>query len=434
MTKSFKSIDDMFDYVRQLRKHTEARRAIHVKLSVLEKHFREEHYRRFVATSLRPLITKHGATMFALPNTDVVLIVKGASIDTIDPLLNNIRRKYRDSSLVSGIDVIQGVSDAFVSWFDLEKEYEDFLTYTKALADRLKGTAPSETPLEATVPERKRTPGLLELNARPPKPLSASSKIQMIALGKRPDTAEKRSLDIDLAHTIQKALHGVDITGMVRRQSIMAIVGTQSPKLVMVHKFVPPDVVFSSLMKTEVTLDDPWLLGYLEGLFADKMIVSTRAEDNDESIVSSLRVSCASVCSPLFDKFTQSLGKHKRSALLIEFGAVDVMADFSTYIGAHEKLDDLGYKVSVADIDPRTLLWMDYANLGADFVKLYVPDEPIADWSSTGIEQGIKDRIQKIGLARIILDGCHKQEDIALGQRLGVTLFQGSAVDAVSKG
>lgn len=431
MSKNSKSVTDMLDYVRQLRRHTEGRRAIHVKLSGLEKHFREEHYRRFVASALRPLITKFGATMFALPNTDVVLMVKDASVDTIDPLLNNIRRKYKDSELVASIDAIQGVSDAFVGWFDLEEEYADFLDYVQTLADGLLSETPDAKEEETQAP-RKRTPGLLEIKSRPVERLKPSKKLKMVAVEPEKANADVRDLDVELLHSVTNALQAADVTNMIRRQQVMAILGSQAAQPVMVHRFIPLDVVFDTLLETKVQALDTGLKGYLESFLSSRLLAMMPNMHNEQSLASSLRISCESVSTGNFDEFDKSLGSLQRSAVVIELSAMDLMANYDLYIAAYEKLDRLGYKISVADLDPRMLLWMDYSDLRADFVKLRRPAGASGLWLANTNEKQLKERIQKIGFARIILDGCENKSDIEAGQQLGITLFQGEAADPVT--
>ncbi len=429
MPKNNKTIHDMLDYVHQLRRHTEGRRAIHVRLSALEKHFREEHYRRFVATALRPLITNYGATMFALPNTDIVLMVKGATVDTIDPLLNNIRRKYKDAAMVKTIDPIQGVSDAFVEWFDLEEAYVDFVDYTKSLADRLLGSGDLEGEDSKNTQPRKRTPGMLEINARPVEPLKPSAQIKMVKIERENTESDTRYLDAEITRSIVNALSGADVTGMVRKQRVMAILGEEAALPVMVHRFVPPELAFETLLERPIVAENRWLLGYVEGFLADRLLASMPSMENEQSIASSIRLTCESVCSKKFGLFDQAQGKRKRSSLIIEFSALDVMANFSSYLEAHENLDDLGYKVAIADVDIRMLPLLDYSNLRADFIKLVTPQGEGREPLKPEIRQMVQDHVHKIGLARIILDSCTSDDDVSLGQRLGITLFQGIGVE-----
>lgn len=431
MSKSNKSVHDMLDYAHQLRRHTEGRRALHVRLSSLEKHFREEHYRRFVATALRPLITNHGATMFALPNADVVLMVKGAKIDTIDPLLNNIRRKYKDAQLLKTIDPIQGVSDAFVEWFDLEEAYQDFMAYLQQLANHFLTDNDSDVPATAP-PQRKRTPGMLEINARPATPLPSSTKMKMVAVEHKGQVNEERFLDVDITRSIVTALSSADVSGMVRKQRVMAVLGKDGALPVMVHRFVPPALVFETLLRNKVHAESQWLLGYIEEFLSHRLLSSMPDMSNEQAVASSFRLSCGSVSTPAFDQFDEAQGARKRSSLIIEFSALDVIANFSSYLEAHERLDSLGYKVAIANVELRMLPMLDYSNLRADFIKLKKPFGASGDWLGPELEVTVKDHIHKIGLARVILDGCEEEADVELGQRLGITLFQGVAVEPMS--
>ncbi|MBL4836763.1 MAG: hypothetical protein JKY34_04230, partial [Kordiimonadaceae bacterium] len=203
MTKNTKSIDDMMDYVRQLRRHTDGRRALHIRLSSLEKHFREEHYRRFVASNFRTLISNATATMFALPNADVMLLCKDTPEDVLDAHLSNIRRKYKDSEVVAGINAVQGVSDAFVEWFDLEENYQGFYEYAHQLAEQLKAgkDAPKKNPNTETMLPKK-SPGMLEINNRPTERLKPAARLKMVMVEASNEKAAKdtRELDIDLLH------------------------------------------------------------------------------------------------------------------------------------------------------------------------------------------------------------------------------------------
>ena len=86
----------------------------------------------------------------------------------------------------------------------------------------------------------------------------------------------------------------------------------------------------------------------------------------------------------------------------------------------------------ISDLDPRTLLWLDYQNFAADFVKLKLPVGGAADWLDYEMQEKLRAQVYKIGVARVILDGCDTPEQIELGQRLGITLFQGEAVSALT--
>ncbi|MBV1901611.1 MAG: hypothetical protein KUG56_08065 [Kordiimonadaceae bacterium] len=435
MAKTTKSIDDMIDYVRQLRRHTDGRRALHIRLSSLEKHFREEHYRRFVASNFRTLISNAAATMFALPNADVMLLCKDTAVDVLDAHLNNIRRKYKDSEVVAGINAVQGVSDAFVEWFDLEENYQGFYEYAHQLADQLKEGKDAPKPkssVETVLPKPTASPPESNSNTAERLKPAARLKMVMVEASNEKTVKDTRDLDIDLLHSIWNALQVADVSSMVRKQRVMAIVGSHPPQPVMVQRRVDNAAVFATLLDADITVSSVWLSGYLEDFFAARMLFLAPGLENDASIASSMKVSVASVCDEIFDKFDQKLGGRQRSSIILEFSILDLLANQTQYQAARTKIDGLGYKAAVSGIDPRILLWMDYSTLPADFLKLNCPAEPAAIWLTSEIEAQIKTAIKKIGRARVVWDKCATKENIEVGQRLGITLFQGDAVDPLS--
>ena len=423
-----KSVEDMVDYVRQLRLHAKGRRAIRVRVSSLEKHLREEHYRRFVAVTLRPLIAKFDAVMFALPTNDVVLIVKDAKVDHIDPLLHHLRRKFRESALIQNLDPVQGVSDSFVEWFDIEADYVGFRKYIEQLAESIVkgGKEPSPAAKPATEgPQAKPRPSS---RVKPKVMQPPRRKVRMVPIEPLEKELERRELAPELIVALDKALVPADVTGMVRRQCVMAIVGTHAPEPVMEHKFVPRTVVLQKLLLAEVYGEDRWLEGYLEELLARRLLLSAPAMDGVDTLAASLHISCAAIGEAGFEQFDKSLGTQARSAIVLEFSIADVMTNFGGYMQAHAKVDPLGYRVMIGDVDLRALFWLDYQNFDADFVKLNLPEGDDYTWLDTEMEQVLRGRINQIGLGRVILDGCSSEADIDLGKRLGITLFQGEAV------
>lgn len=428
MSKKNDSIERMLDYAHQLRRHVAGRRAIHVKLSALERHFREEHYRLFCASALRPLVTRYGATMFALPNADIVLVSKDASVDEIDPPLHNIRRKLRDSAIIKSLDPAQGTSDDFVTWFDLEDNYEAFVTYIQRLATALEAGAAFSTEEEKAEPALSPTTLKKPKNvpAAPPKP--PARHVRMMPIDAPAHTFEDRELDPELLLAITKALHGADIAGQLRKQQVMAIIGEGEMMPVLEHKWIPRDKLYEVLLQGKVLGANRWLDGYLEDYIAKRVLASTPSMTNEESLASSIRVTASAVLSDSFDMFDAELGKTPRSKVVLEFSAVDIIANPVLYSTASTKVRELSYRISIADLHPLSFLAIEYEKLSGSFVKLYKPKGPVSNWLNNDTERAIFSKVDRVGRARVILDGCTKPEDVDLGHLLGVTLFQGEAV------
>ncbi|UTW58661.1 hypothetical protein KFE96_17875 [Kordiimonas sp. SCSIO 12603] len=443
MAKDIKAVHEMLDYTKQLRLHTEGRRALHIRLSVLEKHLQEEHYRRFAAASFRTLKTDYGAASFSLPNNDLVLIVKDARVDVIDPMLNQVRLKFKEASALRTIDPIQGVSDAFVEWFDLEAEYDVFTKYVAKLAQAvLEGKKiPASRNVSASKPKTKSKAkpdvnpdtGLIKIapqgDAGAPLPSEPPQKMKVSKIESPARKPQSKKLDPEMLLTLTKAITSADVGGLLRRQCVMAILGIQAPQMVMVHRWVPQQVVFDTFLKSKLTEVDPWLSGFLEDLIATRVLASDPNMENENSLASSLKVTAAGVLAREFDKFEEGLGNQSRGNIVLEFSSLDVTSNFAAYLAAREKLQTSGFKSCIAGVDPRALAWLNLGNLQSDFLKVMNPASTVETWLDRKEEDRIISIIEKIGSNRIILEGCHSSEDIILGQRLGITMFQGEAVD-----
>ena len=442
MAKDIKAVNEMLDYTKQLRLHTEGRRALHVRISALEKHLQEESYRRIVAASFHPLKTDYGATSFSLPNNDLVLIVKGARVDVIDPLLNQVRLKLKSSNLLKNIDAVQGVSDAFVEWFDLEAEYDVFTAYISKLGQAVidgkklpESRAPevTKTDKSSSKPEINPDTGLIKIAPQgddgapvpsaPPKKMKAS-KIEAPA-----KEVQTKELNPEMLLTLSSVLSSVDMSGLLRRQCVMAILGVHPPQMIMVHRCVPQQVVFDKFLTSRLTVINPWLSGYLEDLVASRVLASEPNMENENSLASSLRVTAASVLGREFDQFNEGLGTQPRHNIILEFSSLDVTSNFAVYLEAREKVQAVGFKTCIAGIDPRALAWLNLGNLKTDFLKVMNPATDVEEWLTQEEEDRIVAIIDEIGSNRIIFEGCDTSDDIKLGQRLGITMFQGEAAD-----
>ena len=259
--------------------------------------------------------------------------------------------------------------------------------------------------------------------------LQQPSHVRMMPVTPMPKEMGDRNLDPDLLLTLTKALQGADVAGLLRKQYVKAILGSAPPMPVLEHKFVPRKLIYDTMLTSRVLSENSWLCGYLDDHLGRQVLASTPAMNNEISLASSLRVTSSSVLSPAFDAFDKSLGKHPRSKIVLEFAAVDIVANPVEYQEACGHVLALGYRISVGDLHPLAFLSLDVEPMQAAFVKILKPVGNNANWLNGKTETAIQNKIERIGLARVILDGCDDPTDIDLGHLLGITLFQGQAVD-----
>ena len=342
--------------------------------------------------------------------------------------MHHLRRKFRESALIQNLDPVQGVSDSFVEWFDIEADYAGFRKYIEQLADAISEGVNKQQPIVKPVTQKRQAKAKADPDAKKKADQPPRRKVRMVPIEPPEKELERRELAPELIVALDKALVTADVTGMVRRQRVMAIAGKHKPEPVMDHKFVPRTVVLEKLLLAEIYGEDRWLEGYLEELLAKRLLLSLPAMGDINSLAASLHISCAAVVEAGFGQFDKSLGTQARSAIILEFSAADVVTNFGGYMQAHAKIDPLGYRVMIGDIDLRVLSWLDYESFDADFVKVSLPEGEEHAWLDADMEEILRNRITQIGLGRVILDGCDSEADIDLGKRLGITLFQGEAV------
>ena len=112
---------------------------------------------------------------------------------------------------------------------------------------------------------------------------------------------------------------------------------------------------------------------------------------------------------------------------MVEFQTIDVFGDLGAFLFARDFLQANGHRVCLDGLDHHGLPMIDRAGLGLDLLKIL--------WTPTMAESGraaaLRAAVEAAGRARVILCRCDGPEAIAFGHDLGVTMFQGRAVDGL---
>ena len=303
------STDEVFnklkDFLSQLERHTDGRKAIHINMSRLERHLKEGHFKRACAAVLRPLVEKHGATMFPLPNSDIVLITRTASDQDIATALTNVYKELTTSAVVSGLQVMPGVGDGFTVWYDLERDYKQLVSDVEALeAGTFQLNEGQVQPQQPDVSVKK---------------TSSKTRVQYVDV-KVPEVGiAQRDLDPEMLLMLTKALKSVDVSSFVKQQAIMAIIDGHGSVPVMIHHHIPNNVIFDRLLKNTKLRVNPWFAGYLSDFIAERVLHSDINLMNSQSLASSLGITVNMVLSDTFDNFNQRLGNVARSKVILDF-------------------------------------------------------------------------------------------------------------------
>jgi len=123
------------DFVHRLAKSPQARRrrAVHVHLSRLHPSRRREHHIRIASSSFDSILKKYDGQVFVLSNGDLIFVVANASIGDVNEVVEKLQEMFYEDPLVHDVG-IDGRSGRFVTWYNLQREFDKFSEMCDQLA------------------------------------------------------------------------------------------------------------------------------------------------------------------------------------------------------------------------------------------------------------------------------------------------------------
>lgn len=362
----------------------DGRVAVHLHLSKLRPHNRQDSHLRIALRMLDPLVQFHRAQMFMLTNSDIVILCKDVKPTELDNMIYRLRGLFSKDPLTFA-DSGDG-RDRFYSWYDLETDYDLFLELTQRLNEDA----------------RRRMRDRQANAALPP--------------------MEPRGL-----HDVLDKLANIDIAGLVRRQSCIALnernraaVGFQEFFVSMadLQRTVAPDV---NLMGNR------WLFQHLSQVLDQRVLASIANTDfHTLPPAISVNLNISTIFTPAFRSFEAYLRSHGMK-LIVEAQVLDVFADLGTYFYARDQLRERGHTVLLDGVTALTLQFMDATQYGTDLVKVFWSP----DFLDPGVGMDVRRAIDVIGVERLVLGRCDSESAIQWGLETGIPRFQGRYVCAM---
>ncbi len=377
----------LLDYVGRLERFTEGRRAVIVHLSELRPYNRREHHFRIAASCFDKLAKKHESALFRLAAGDYVFITKGATIEELEEPVTRLRYLFSLDPLLSHAGTEE---DRFCHWFNLETEWGEL---KKAAEDAL----------------TKRKAATTQRDAKP-KPLA-------------------EPLDPRRLGQIEQTIATADLSPLVRRQPICLAIENRQIEPLLLEIFVSIAELGRAVMPGVDIAADRWLFQHLTRLLDQRVLSLLKSKGEiDPKRGFSLNLNVATVLSPEFQEFDRIVGAERASAAVIELQQIDIYADPGSYIFAREWLKERGYKICIDGVKPLLLPMVDRERLGVDLVKLeWTPD--LSANLDNRVARDVQEAIDRIGRDRVILSRCETESCLELGQKLGITMYQGHHFD-----
>ena len=298
----------LLDYAKRLARHPGGRRGIVIHLSRLRADNRREHHIRIAANTFEALVKQFDGQIFLLQNADIVFVCKDASIAVIDDAIMRLRYLFGDDPLAAELD--ESAPDRFATWYDLERDYQEFLALTEEMSEQ-----------------------------------ALKRKKRLAAIAGGGPRNERQPMDAPALAELVTMIQRADLSNVMRRQSICAIMGDEAPEPVFREIYVSIAELRDTLMPKRDIASDRWLFQHLTQHLDRRVLAMLRK--NDDQVLAhsySLNLNISTLLSQEFHQFDQSLRAGARGTIVIELQKVDIFADLGAYLFARDFLKERGYR------------------------------------------------------------------------------------------
>ena len=221
---------------------------------------------------------------------------------------------------------------------------------------------------------------------------------------------------------LEKSLRQADLSSLMRRQAVCALVGRAQPIELFEEIYVALADLKKALCPTVDIYQSPWLLDrLLETL--DKRVLENMLHHDAGAFRKnfSLNIAIKTILSPDFQTFNESIDPLCRKSILLEIKQHDIFSNLSAFLAARSFIEEQGYRLCVDMVSKDSLPLVCREKLGAEFIKLFWNEDLLSATKDENFINSIKDNDAR----HIILCRVDDKRAIEWGQSLGISLFQG---------
>ena len=355
---------------------------------------RDRHVRA-AASGFSSLVADGAAHVFVLADADIVAVYREANQEAVAAEVEKVRYLFGDDPTVAE----DTARRRFVTWFDVERDYEAFLRAVRARFDG------------RPVPDR-----------RPSTPAPAAS----LAARERNDVV----INPATLSQIERTLATADLSSMMRRQTACSV----APDFVLAPRFTELFVSIEELRQTVMPEADlaanPWLFRQLTRTLDRRVLSYLAAPDvRFDGAWLSVNVNVSSLLNDIFLAFERQLGGAGPTSVAFEVQSVDVFSDIASFLFARDFANRKGFRMFLDGVRWHDLDVVRPAALAVDMVKVL--------WDADLLQRGSRAReclqslVSEVGADRVVLCRVDNRDAVTTGQALGLRLFQGHVIDAM---
>ncbi|WP_254432329.1 hypothetical protein [Magnetospirillum sp. SS-4] len=373
----------LFDAAERVGRIREGRLALHLHLSRLQPANREEGRIRIAFRLFETMVDAYRGQMFLLTNSDIILICKDARISELDSMVYKLRALFSTDPLTYA-ESPDG-QDRFVTYYDLEADYDSFF----ALCGQMVSSAKKMAETQRTAPQ-----------------------IQ--------------PLDAQTLTSVLERIGATDIAGVVRRQACIVINEKMTAEVAFQEFFMSIADLQKVLAPDVNILSNRWLFQHLSQVL-DLRVLSVLQDTGFRKMPAafSVNLNMATIETPVFQQFEASI--RGKAGLVVEFQLLDIFNDLDGFFRARDKLRSHGHKSVLDGMSPVTLQFMDAELFDTDFIKVSWSPDMIDDIKTAEIQHALG----PVGFDRVILSRCDTETSISWGLSQGIRMFQGRFLDSM---
>lgn len=246
---------------------------------------------------------------------------------------------------------------------------------------------------------------------------------EALATAAEPSLPPAPPLDPAELALLEASLAQADVARFARRRPVWRT-GRGEPAVAWEKRTLSVGELAAGLMPRHDIQADPWLFRRLTRTF-DRRMLSLLAHSGELAGAGpfSLDLNIASLLSPEFLRFDTALPGGLRNRVVIELMPADIMADAAAFVFARGFARVRGYRMLLRGVTPALAAVMALPALELDYLQ--------CDWSS---ELAAGPLPSGCAAECTMLAGVGDPAAIAWGARNGISLFQGSAMDALALG
>ena len=298
---------------------------------------RRKHHLRIAENTFGELTKQFDGQVFAIQNGDLVFVCCDASIADMDAAVQRLRGLFDDDPLAQSIDA--GHEYLFCTYYNVESQYAPFLEIAEGLYD-----------------EEQRRIKRLQMAAE-----KSGESMQ----------GEQTPLSPQQPVKFVEFLSRADLSSVMRRPSICAVVGTDLPRPVFKDLFILIGELARQVLPGVNLAANWWLFQHLTETLDLRVLKLITQEDNRDLHSSfSVNLNVGTLLSREFAEFDTSLRTGGRGTIMIELQLIEIHSEVTNYMFARDFVRERGYRDCIDGVTHQSLPLVDRQALGADLVKL----------------------------------------------------------------